>query len=92
MSIAFSLGSLVAWAAAGAVAFEVARRRRAALAVASLPTLIALGIVAAAAVAGRSSFGAGSLAGILSALVLSSIAYSGGRLWERRIRRHDALQ
>lgn len=92
MSVMLTLGSLAAWALAGAVAYEVARRRRAALAAAALPSVIAAAFGAAAAVAGRASFDTAFLAGLLSALVLGCVAYTGGRLWERRIRRHDALQ
>ena len=92
MSIALSLGSLVAWMVAGAVAYEVARRRRATLAAAALPILIGAGIVGAAVVVRRASFDADFFAGLLSALLLAVAAYAGGRLWERRIRRHDALQ
>jgi hypothetical protein len=92
MSITLSLGSVASWALAGAVAYEVARQRRAALAAATLPVIIACGIVAAAIVVSRESVDAGLLAGLLSGLVLGSAAYAGARLWERRIRRHDALQ
>ena len=92
VSITLSLGSVGAWALAGAVAYEVARRRRATLAAAALPILIGVGIVGAAVVVRRASVDTGSFAGLLSALLLSLAAYGGGRLWERRIRRHAALQ
>jgi hypothetical protein len=92
MRVVLSFGSLVAWALAGAVVYEVARRRRATSVAAALPIVIALGIVGATAVAGGSSSDAELVAGSVSSMVLGCVTYAGGRLWERRIRRRDALQ
>jgi hypothetical protein len=86
------LGSLVAWTLAGAIAFEVARRRRAWVVTAGVPLVFTLAVAAIAVIVRRASIDGETAAGVASGLALASAACLGGRLWERRIRRAEALQ
>jgi hypothetical protein len=92
MTAAVAVVSLVAWAIAGAVAFEAARRRAAAIAAAFVPVAIVVVLLAFRLVVGREALGVDAAAAALSGAALGAAAYAGGRVRERRIRRRAGLQ
>jgi hypothetical protein len=83
---------LTAWFVAGAVAYEIARRRAAVVATALLPLLIALGAFAFGVVIGRGTVSTHALVLAAAWLALTIVAYLGGRWWESRIRRARAVE
>jgi hypothetical protein len=86
-TLVLDLVELAAWFVAGAVAYEIARRRSAVLATALVPPLIALGVLAFGVVIGRGTVGIHVLVLAPFWLALTVVAYLGGRWWESRIRR-----
>lgn len=92
MGVAAAVVSLIAWAIAGAVAFEAARRRSAVIAAALVPATIVVGLLAVRLVVSREALGLDDVAAALSAAALGAAAYAGGRLRERRIRRRAEVQ
>ncbi len=85
-TVVLDAGSVLAWLVGGALAFEVARDRLAAVLVAVLPLLLAL-VLTLEAVSGAHLLVRGGAAGTaLFGLLLGAVAYAGGRLWERRLR------
>ena len=86
-TLVLGLVDLAAGFVAGAVAYEIARRRAAVVATAFVPPLIALAVLAFGIVIGRGTVDAHVLVLAPFSLALSVVAYLGGRSWERRIRR-----
>jgi hypothetical protein len=91
-TLVLDLVELAAWFIAGAVAYEIARQRRAVVMTALVPPLIALTLLAAGVVVGRGTVSTHALVVVPFWLVLTVVAYLGGRWWERRIRRALPLQ
>ncbi len=91
-TIVLDLVELVAWFIAGAVAYEIARRRGAVTLTALVPPLIALTLLAAGVIVGRGTVNTHVLVLAPFWLALTVVAYLGGRWWERRIRRAGTLQ
>jgi hypothetical protein len=91
-TVVLDLVELAAWFVAGAVAFEMARRRAAVVTTALVPPLIALFVLALGVVVGRGTVGAHLLVLAPFWLALTVVAYVGGRWWERHIRRTGAVE
>ncbi len=86
------LVGVAAWFVAGAVAYEIARRRAAVVATALVSPLIALVVLALSVVIGRGTVGSHVLVPVPFSLALAAVAYLGGRWWESRIRRTGAVE
>jgi len=86
-TLVLDLVELAAWFVAGAVAYEIARRRGAVVATAFVPLLLALGVLVLSLGVGRGTVSGHALALIPLWLALPVVAYLGGRWWEGRIRR-----
>jgi hypothetical protein len=91
-TVVLDLVELAAWFVAGGVAYEIARRRAAVVLTALMPPLAALGLLAGGVVVGRGTVSTHVLALAPLWLTLTLVAYLGGRLWERRIRRAESLE
>lgn len=77
----------VSWLVAGAVAYEVARRRAAVIATAVLPPLAAFTVFVTGLVVRRAGVGGHVAVAALFWLALAVLVYAGGCLWERRLQR-----
>ena len=85
--LVLDLVELAAWFVAGAVAYEIARRRVAVVATALVAPLLGLAALAFSVVVGRGAVSAHTLVLAPLWLALTVVAYLGGRWWEGRIRR-----
>ena len=85
--LVLDLVELAAWFVAGAVAYEIARRRVAVVATALVAPLLGLAALAFSVVFGRGAVSAHTLVLAPLWLALTVVAYLGGRWWEGRIRR-----
>jgi len=86
-TLLFDLGGLVAWAIAGGVAFEVSRARTGVAAAALLPPLLAVVPLLATVVGRRQGLHLSTVVVFPYALVTAAATYTGGRFWERHVRR-----
>jgi hypothetical protein len=86
-TLVLDLVELAAWFVAGAVAYEIARRRVAVVATALVAPLLALGALAFGVLVGRGTVSAHTLVLAPLWLALTVVAYLGGRWWEGHIRR-----
>ena len=91
-TLVLDLVEVAAWFIAGAVAYEIARRRAAVVVTALVPALIALFALAFGVVIGRGTVDRHVLALVPLWLALTVVAYLGGRWWESRIRRSRPLE
>ncbi|HJW75512.1 MAG TPA: hypothetical protein VJ787_07550 [Thermoleophilia bacterium] len=91
-TLVLNLVEVGAWFVAGAVAFEIARRRLAVVVTALVPPLIALYVFALGVIIGQSALGSHAGVVALSWVALTAVAYLGGRWWERHIRRPGPVE
>ncbi len=91
-TLVLDLVEVAAWFVAGAVAYEIARRRVAVVIAALVPPLIALFALALGVVIGRGTVHRHVLLLVPLWFALTLIAYLGGRWWESRIRRARPLE
>jgi hypothetical protein len=91
-TLVLDLVEVGAWFVAGAVAYEIARRRAAIWVTALVPLLIALYVRVLGLIIDDKVLGRHIGAVVLSWVVLTAVAYLGGRWWERHIRRTGAVE